>query len=156
MKLPAQPGVEQTSITNALAMELAAKLTDIPDILERYGLTKTQLKKIVKDDEFKVIFAQAKARWGADANAQERVSTKSTLMVEDSLLEIYGILHNGDTTPAGKIQAFNALVELSDASPRKQTGKDSSGDKFSITINLSGGKKTFEGDNAKVIEGEAE
>ena len=158
LNLPAHPGVEQTKITNALAMELAAQLTDIPDILERYELTKTQLKRILKDPEFKIIYAQAKARWGADANATERVITKSTLMVEDSLLSIYGILHSEDTSPSGKIQAFNALVELSDASPRKQAAKqEDTGNKFSITINLTGGQKTFEGTAPeKIIEGEVE
>lgn len=134
-------------------MELAAQLTDLPDILDRYGLTKAQLSKILKDPEFRIIFAQAKARWGADANAQERVATKSTLMVEDSLLEIYGILHNEDTSPSGKIAAFNALVELSDASPKKSQSK-AEGNKFSITINLSGGQKTFEGNKVRTIEGE--
>lgn len=156
MGLPSKPGIEQTKITNALAMELAAQLTDLPDILDRYGLSKAQLKRIIKDPEFKIIFAQAKARWGADANSAERVATKSTLMVEDSLLTIYGILHDKDQTASGKLQAFNALVELSDASPKKSVAKDADSNKFSITINLSGGAKKFEGDNAKIIDGETE
>lgn len=145
LTLPSTPGVEQTQITNALAMELAAQLTDLPDILERYSLNKTQLKRILKDPEFRIIYAQAKARWGADTNATERVINKSTMMVEDSLLTIYGILHDKDTTPVAKLSAFNALVELSDAAPRKQAAKaPQAGEKFSITINLSGGAKQFD------------
>lgn len=157
MQLPTVPGVEQSKISNALAMELAAQLTDLPDILDRYGLTKAQLKKILGDPEFKIIFAQAKARWGADANATERVISKSTLMVEDSLMMVYGIMHNADTPASGKLAAFNALVELSDAAPRRQAAKSpEAGDKFSITINLSGGSRTIELDTAKTIEGEVE
>lgn len=143
--LPKQVELSPVQISNALALELAAQLTDLPDILERYSLTKVQLRRILKDPEFKVMYAQAKAKWGADANAAERVATKSTMLVEDSLLEIYGILHDKDGTPSSKIAAFNALVDLSDASPKKMAGKDGEkSDKFSITINLSGGARTFD------------
>jgi len=153
--VPAKIGLAQTQITNALAMELAAQLTDLPDILERYSLSKAQLKRILKDPEFRVMYAQAKARWGADANATERVITKSTLMVEDSLLEIYGILHDSNGTSNSKIAAFTALVELSDAAPRKQAAKPpEKGEKFSITINLSGGQQHFDIDNTKAIDAE--
>ena len=153
--LPSKINVEHKQITNALAMELAAQLTDLPDILERYSLSKAQLKRILKDAEFRVMYAQAKARWGSNANATERVISKSTLLVEDSLLEIYGILHDEKSGPAAKISAFNALVELSDAAPRKQAAKaPEAGEKFSITINLSGGAQKFDIDNTKALEGE--
>lgn len=153
MDLPAVTNITPNQITNALAMELAAQLTDITDILDRYGLTKTQLKRMLKDPEFKIKYAQAKAKWGADANAAERVASKATLLVEDSLLEIYGILHDGEATKNSKIQAFNALIDISDVSPKKQNNKTNEvGDKFSITINLSGGARTYDIDNAKTIE----
>ena len=153
--IPQKLDLQPAQITNALAMELAAGLTDIPDILDRYSLSKAQLKRILKDAEFRVMYAQAKARWGADANATERVITKSTIMVEDSLLAIYSILHSTDSTPNSKIAAFNALVELSDAAPKKQAMKQEAvTDKFSITINLSGGARRFDIDNTKTIEGE--
>jgi len=153
--MPAKLDLGTAQITNALAMELAAQLTGLPDILERYSLSKAQLKRILKDPEFRIIYGQAKARWGADANATERVISKSTIMVEDSLIEIYGILHDVDSSPNNKIQAFNALVELSDAAPRKQAAKPpETGEKFSITINLSGGKRQFDIDNSRVLDGE--
>lgn len=155
MQLPKTFGLEQSQISNALALELAAQLTSLPDILARYGLTKTSLSRILKDPEFRVLYAQAKAKWGADANATERVISKSTLMVEDSLLEIYGILHDSESSAGSKIAAFNALVELSDAAPRKQTAKQEAvTDNFSITINLSGGARKFDIDNSRTIEGE--
>lgn len=153
--LPSKPGFTQAQISNALALELVAKLSDLPDILDRYNLSKTALARLLRDPEFKVIYAQAKAHWGADANATERVLTKATLMVEDSLLEIYAILHGEDTSPAGKIQAFNALVDLSEASPKKQAAKQGADKEgFSITINLPGGQVAEYEVSNQPIEGE--
>lgn len=159
MQLPSSPGFTQTQVSNALALELVANLSDLPEILTRYGLTKAQMGKLLRDPEFKIIYSQAKAKWGADANAADRVSTKATLMVEDSLLSIYSILHDNDSSAASRLQAFGALVDLSDASPKKQAakqGENSNG--FSITINLPGGQQTeYEINNkAPVIEAEVE
>lgn len=156
--LPSKAGFSETQISNALALELVANLSDLPDILKRYDLTKAQMGKLLRDPEFKVIYSQAKAKWGADANAADRVSTKATLMVEDSLLSIYSILHDSEASAAGRLQAFSALVDLSDASPKRQAskqGENAAG--FSITINLpDGAQAEYEINNTPIIEAEVD
>lgn len=131
-------------VTNALAQDLAAKLTPVPDLLKRYSLTAEQLKQIIATNEFKQKYAAAKALWENDNNSAERTTSKATLLVEDSLLTLYGIVHDAEVNPSVRIQAFNSIVDLSDVAPKKQNqNQDGSGKSFSITINLPNGASTI-------------
>ncbi len=132
-----------------LAAELAAQLYTIPDILERFELSKSQLKKITKDPHFREIYVEAKALWNGSGNVKERIRKKAALLLEDSIMPIYTIIHDGNVTPPARIEAFAKLVAIADMQPTKQDGNNTGGEKFTLNITFGDEKKTV------VIEGAA-
>ena len=155
-RLPSQVNTDVAKITNQLATELASQLFPLQTLLDRYSLSKTQFKQLVNNPEFRQRYAQAKAEWGADKNATERVTNKATLMVEDSLLEIFGMVHDSEATTPSRLQAFNSLVDLSEVSPKKQKNQqDKLPEQFVINISTGDHVKQIKIDNTpKEIEGE--
>ncbi len=152
--LPVHASYEQ--VTNALAQDLAAKLTPVSELLVRYSLEAGQLKRIIATPEFKAKYAEAKALWENDNNASERTTSKATLLIEDSLLAVYGIVHDASVSPAARIQAFNSIVDLSEVAPKKQQAQaPGTGKQFSITINLPIGNSKIVIDEPLPIEHEA-
>jgi len=122
-----------------LAQELAAGLTDTKDILEKFGLTKAQLTRIVNDPHFVELYKNAKKVWNGMDNVQDRIRAKSMHLLEDSILPLYSIIHNADMTPASRIEAFAKLMRIADMEPKKDENK--TGDRFTVTINIPGEEK---------------
>lgn len=127
---------QSSEISARLADDLATQLIPVEAILEKYELTQQQLKTIVASPQFKILFDEAKARWNADTNTEERIRSKSSMMVEDSLLEVFHILHNDQTSNSTKLESFKQLTSVADLGPKR--GKDSGGigQRTTITINV--------------------
>jgi hypothetical protein len=146
-------GVETNSVTHALAAELAAGLMSKEEIMSRFGLTKPQLAKIVKDQHFRTLYKEAKAIWGGTGNVKERIRAKAALLLEDSLLPLYAMIHNLDCSPTARIEAFTKLMVVSDMQPQK--GADAEGKEgFTLNISFGGQKKsvTIDSKPAKGLE----
>lgn len=139
--LPTKPNssVPSYKASARLAQELAAGLSDPKDILERFGLTKAQLQRIVQDKHFKELYGEAKRVWNSMDNVEERIRAKSMYLLEDSILPLYSIIHNNDLQPAARIDAFSKLMKISDMEPKKDV--DNSGNTFTVTINVPGEDK---------------
>ncbi len=151
--VPASVLSEQASYY--LAAELAAQLYTVPDILKRFELTKSQLKKITKDPHFRELFAEAKALWNGSGNVKERIRKKAALLLEDSIMPIYSIIHDVNVTPPARIEAFAKLVAIADMQPTKQDGSGNTSDKFVLNITFGNEKKTVVIDSTTVPEPEA-
>lgn len=132
--------VTTANIRNELALQMAAGLTPIPDLLKNFNLDQQQLAAIAKDPQFRAMYTEAKTMWHSTLNVRERAQIKAAMMVEDSLLTIYQMLHDPDIAPPSKIAAFDKLVELADLKPKKDVGP-AAGDKFTININLADDKQ---------------
>jgi hypothetical protein len=116
-----------------LAMELASELTPLPDILRNYNLTRTQLKSLLATQTFRDMFSEAKQIWRSGSNVRQRVRLKAALLAEDSLLEIFRVVHDATANTASRLQAFKQIADLTDIAPRKD-GSGPSADGFSIRI----------------------
>lgn len=125
-----------SEVSATLADDLATQLIPIPAILEKYELTKDQLKQIVATPQFKILFDEAKLRWNSDTNTEERIRSKSSMMVEDSLLEVFHILHDAETTNATKLESFKQLTSVADLGPKRGKEGGSIGQRTTITINV--------------------
>ena len=139
--LPIKPksSVPSSAASARLAQELAAGLTDPEDLLERFGLSKSQFRRITKSTAFRKMYKRAKEVWDDIDNTEERIRTKSLYLLEDSILPLYGIIHNADLAPAARIEAFAKLMKISNMEPKKEG--EGSGSNFTVTINIPGEEK---------------
>lgn len=126
----------ELEISGRLADDLATQLIPLPAILEKYALNSLQLKMIVDTPQFRVLYAEAKARWNSDTNTEERIRSKSSMMVEDSLLEVFHILHNDETSNSTKLESFKQLTSVADLGPKRGKDNGGSGQRTTITINV--------------------
>lgn len=131
-----------------LAVEVAVQIRPIAEVLVAYSLTRASLVRKLKDPMFRDMVKQAKSIWSSDLSIKERIRLKSQVLVEDSLLEIFSIVHAADMAVPAKLDAFKQLARVAEVdSPER--GKGDSGSRFTVSINL--------GDTIKpiVIEGES-
>ena len=130
------PPLTTAAIRNELALQLAAGLMPIPDLLKHFELDQKQLAEISKDPQFRSMYMEAKAVWHSALNTKERTKIKAAMMVEDSLLTMFQMLHNPEIAPPSKIAVFDKLAEIAGAKPEKVVGGGATGDKFTININI--------------------
>ncbi len=140
--LQPQPNVSSDELTHQLATEMATGLYSIADVGEKFGLSASKLKRIAKSPHFKRIYAEAKALWDSDGNVQERVRRKSALLLEDSILPMYSIIHNNELAPAARIEAFAKLRSTADMEPTKG-GDGTVKENFTLNINIGGEEQVF-------------
>ena len=131
--------IDHVSVKNTtaeLAMELAAKLMPMPEILKRFGLNTKQLKTLLKDPAFSAQVRTSKQQWLAAGNAKERIRVKAGIATEDSIATLYQIANDADVSPSSRIEAVRQLAELADAKPRRDMNEGAGGPVFAISINV--------------------
>jgi hypothetical protein len=130
-----------------LAVELAVKLRPVSELLSTYNLSRADLVRKLKDSMFRDMVKQAKALWESDLSVKERIRLKSQILVEDSVLEVFQILHNKENAIPARLDAFKQLARVAEVDTPTKTG-GGEGSRFTVSINL--------GDTIKpvVIEGE--
>jgi hypothetical protein len=156
--LPAKitlPKLEGDLLTIRLVREIAIDQHDLETILERNGVTPRQFQRIRNTDRFKSLLAQEIASWNSAANTPERVKIKSAAMIEEWLPEAFAQMHNGDASLLHRTNLAQLVSSLAGMG-KSEVGVGSSGERFSITINMGGDAKLkFDKETlpAKVIEG---
>jgi len=143
--------VASSAVTNQLAIELAAGLYSMPQIMEKFGLSKTQMLKIAGTAQFKAMFQEAKALWEKSSNVKQRTRLKAALLLEDSVLPLFSLIHNGDISPGARIDAFAKLMAVADMQPSKDSGSIGGGEGFKLNIIIGG-----DVEQSVVIEGASE
>lgn len=138
-----------------LAMELAAKLSPTAEIIARYHISKAEFRLKIKSPTFRKMYQQAKSFWSSDANANQRIRVKSQMLLEDSLLVLYQMVHDPETSPSIKLDATNQLAVLSDAKPRREADtRGDTGGGFTLTLNLGGKALEINAPALKDVDGE--
>lgn len=122
-----------TDFDSRLAVELAIQLVPVSDLLQRYELTKADLQTKLKDPAFRKMVKDAKRVWNSDLSVKERIRLKSQVLIEDSILAIYNILHDQDVVPASRLDAFKQLARVADVDQPDKAGAEA-GSRFSITL----------------------
>ena len=137
MTLPQTVG-EFNAISDAdsrLAVEIAVQIRPIPEILVQYGLSRGDLARKLKDPMFRDMVKSAKSLWNSDLSVKERIRLKSQILVEDSILEIFSILHNRDNAIPARLDAFKQLARVAEVE-QPDRGKGDTGSRFTVSINL--------------------
>lgn len=130
----AQSGLDQPKMA-ALAAELGAKLLPTEEILKRFGLDVIDLRKLLQDPQFRHMVSDFRREWNSPMSAKDRIKLKALLMVEDNLLTLHTLFNNAQTNPTARLSAFDQMVKLADAAPKKE-GIEGGGGGFHLTLNL--------------------
>lgn len=133
-------------VDSRLAFELAVELSEPADILDRYELTKEQLKQKLGNPHFRQMVREYKAVWNSDLSVKERIRIKSMMMVEDSLLELYSIFQNKEFAVSARMDAFKNMAKVATVDTPDREGQ-AAGERINISINIPGAEKpiTYEG-----------
>jgi len=124
--------IDPENLSSQLAYDVASKLLTVDDILVKYELTREEFMRLVKTDEFKKLYAEAKLAWEGDAKA--RIQAKAAMAVEDSLLTVHSMLVNDMVPATARLEAFKQLKSIAGVEPdKKETG---TGAHVAISINL--------------------
>lgn len=138
--LPAEiANAELIHIANPkMILELAAKINDPREIIARYGITTHQFAALRDLPAFRNAYREARAYWESDSNYKERIAVKAGIMVEETLMDIYDLIKDGDTHNAIKMDAFKTLASMAGADG-KQKEAQAGGQRVNIAINLGNG-----------------
>ncbi len=130
-----------------LAVELAVKIRPVAEILNTYSLSRRELADKLKDPMFRDMVKQAKQLWSSDLSVKERIRLKSQILVEDSLLEVFSVVHNPDNAIPAKLDAFKQLARVAEVDAPDRN-KGDTGSRFTVSINLGNttGPVVIEGD----------
>lgn len=129
-------------VDSRLAMELAIEISELPDILQRYGLTKEELKDKLNNSNFRQAVKTARITWKSDLSVKERIRIKSMVLVEDSLLELYSIFHDKNHNLTGRMDAFKSLSKVATVDTPDKDGT-AAGERVHISINIPGVEKAI-------------
>lgn len=123
----------QQSFSMQMVAELAAKIQEPKDILERYGVSAEEFSTLSKNPAFRSAYQEAKQFWESDANARDRIAVKSLAMLEDSLLELHNIFHDAQRAGDIRLKAFQQMTVLARVNGGEQ--KDQAG-RAGQTVNI--------------------
>lgn len=118
-----------------LAVEIAVQLRPVPEILKQYNISRKDLVRKLKDPMFRDMVKQAKSLWHSDLSVKERIRLKSQVLVEDSILEIFSIIHNKDNAIPARLDAFKQLARVAEVDAPDRSNADT-GSRFTVSINL--------------------
>ncbi len=119
-----------------LARDLAQDLYTMDELIERHGLSRVIIRKLLKSKTFKAMVTAARGEWASPGNAKNRAQLKAQLAVEEAIPELYAIVTDKEEAAPARVSAFSQLREVGkfEKAPAEQAG--SGGPGFAITINL--------------------
>ncbi len=135
------------SVDSRIAFELAADLCEPEDICERYSIEKADLAAKLQNPVFIQMFKEFKAIWKSDLSVKERIRIKSMTLVEDSLLDIHGIVTDDSRSTSARLDAFKSLAKVATVDAPDKEAADV-GQRIAINISIPGAEKpvTYEGE----------
>jgi hypothetical protein len=99
-------------VIGALAYELAARLRPGREVLERYGVSITDFKRLMGTPAFQDMLRRAKQEFGSLASTPDRVRVKAQLLTEIGLDEVWRIVSNTGQPAAARVSAYNSIKSL--------------------------------------------
>lgn len=121
-------------LSAALAFSLANRLNSIEEILVRFGLSSTQLAKLMGYPPFQRLVREAHAKWNSDMSTAERVRLKAQMALETVLLPIQQIANNAQAGHQSRIDAAKLLAGVAGMSRSESAGNATPS--FNLQINL--------------------
>jgi hypothetical protein len=145
-------------MVSRLAREIARDLIPIEEICERYKLSEDEYQRLIKHPMFARRFQEELDIWNASTPHAigGRISAKTATMIEESLPEIYALIHDRNVPMAPKIEALKWASRVAGVGERENT-QQTLGERVRFNIFIGDQKVSFDKEitDAKTIEGSA-
>jgi hypothetical protein len=145
------------TLASKLAREIARNLVPLGRIQERYQIDETTYQSIVASHFFKHRLEEELDLWNASTPKaiQERISAKSLTMIEESLPEVWDLVHDKKQPMSAKIDALKWASSISGLI-KKDTGPSDASERVRFNIYIGDKQVSFDKPiDAPVIEGSA-
>lgn len=150
--------LDQEVLVSRLAREIARDLVPVEQICERYKLSDDNYQRILRHPLFARRLQEELDIWNASTPRAitERIGSKAATMIEESLIEVYSLIHDKSIPMAPKIEALKWASRMAGIG-ESATAQAAAGERVRFNIFIGGEKVSFEKDagNAKAIEGSA-
>lgn len=143
-------------MVSRLAREIARDLIPIEEICERYKLDEDEYQRLIKHPMFAQRFQEELNIWNAPTPLAraERISAKTATMIEESLPEVYALIHDRNVPMAPKIEALKWAGRMAGIG-EKDAQQQTLGERVRFNIFIGDQKVSFDKEiiDAKTIEG---
>lgn len=151
------PPVNIELLASRLAREVARDLVPVEQVCERYKISDATYERILRNPMFQQRLQEEIDIWNASTPRAitERISAKSATMIEESLVEIYELIHDKNQPMVAKVKALEWASRL--AGVGVQESKDLlPGERVRFNIFIGDKKVSIEKEaEQKTIEGTA-
>lgn len=144
-------------VVSRLAREIARDLIPVNEICERYKVTEDVYQRIIKHPMFARRFQEELDIWNASTPKAitERIGAKAATMIEESLPEIYSLIHDKNVPMAAKVEALKWAGRMAGIGER-DVAQQTLGERVRFNIYIGDQKVSFDKEvEAKTIEGSA-
>jgi hypothetical protein len=123
------------TMASQLAREIARNLVPIGEIQERYRIDEDNYQRIVGSGFFKQRLEEELELWNASTPKAigERISAKTATMIEESIPEVFDLIHDKKQPMAAKIDALKWASNVAGLIKR-DTGGQSTGERVRFNI----------------------
>lgn len=145
------------TMASKLAREIARDLIPLDRILQQYKIDEDTYQSIIGSHFFRVRLEEEQALWGGSdpRSIQERIVAKNLTMIEESIPEVWDLIHDKKQPMSEKINALKWASSVSGLVKRDSSTPDA-GEKVRFNIYIGDKPQSFEKMvDAKTIEGAA-
>ena len=144
-------------LASRLAREVARDLVPLDTILERNKISEDDYQRIIQHPLFAQRLQEELEIWSASTPMAivERIGAKAATMIEESLVEVYGLIHDKNQPMAAKIEALKWASRISGIGEREAANAPALGERVRFNIYIGDKQVSFDKQvvNEKVIEG---
>lgn len=159
------PSPTNEVLISRVAREIARDLVPLDAIKERFNLTEEDYEAMLRSPIFRVRLEEELAVWNSsDAlSIAERIKAKAGTMIEESILEVYELIHDKTQPMVAKIRALEWASRMAGIGDTERLGAGlpagvSSGGGSGINFNIFIGDKkqsfSVDANQPKILEGE--
>jgi ribosomal protein L7/L12 len=118
---PVETPVNVELLASRLAREVARDLVPIDQICERYKIDEDTYGRILRHPLFQQRLQEEVDIWNASTPRAitERISAKAATMIEESLIEVYELVHDKNQPMSAKIEALKWASKLAGVGERE-------------------------------------
>lgn len=138
-----------------LAGDLAAGLHDAKTVFENHGLTEEEGLELLNNPRFQEMLKAAQQEWASVSNTHTRLKLKAQIILEQSLIDLFGIVTSEKQPAAARVAAVKELKDIAKVTENEGGGSGTSLPPIQIVIG--GAATTVEGktiDHRKAEEAE--
>lgn len=128
-----------------LAREVARNIMPLDAVLQKFNLTTQAYETVLDLPFFQRRLEEELAVWnGSDsASIRTRIAAKAATVIEESLLEVFDLVHDKNQPLSGKVEALKFAARLASMGEGALTPVDTDG-KVVINISFNGQNASFE------------